>query len=1115
MAEKEYQKGEYGTAGKLYDKLATDFPESESWAKYKFLADMCNMQTTVSSATNRENPDSAIKKLEEFIDTHFKSELAKHTTGFGNEIFKAGEKVEVDISIFAGERIKAYQADRSNKAAELERTEKAIAQGRALFVKLEPYRSPEAAPLDRIRKDFDAIESQVNHERERTAELAKAADILSKQENITDAVIQAVEADLAGKGYLSDPEAQGLIAVAKGKLQALVKYVSDPLPPIKVPQASIASLLFVTPIGRTQIPLPSGGPEVPPSIFLGVARGILYAIDENTGSMLWAVRIGQEITDPPTVAKVDRDAGPVELAVVTSNAGGEAGVAAYALRTGEALWYQSLPAPAAGPAVVVGNRAFIPVRDSLGTIYEFDLDTGYRKGRIRMGQPAGPGAVLRPGTNLLYVAAEARRIFVIDVALRDENGIAKTPQCVQVIATGHPAGTLRTPPVVIGPEGDTLAERWMMLSQATGSGTMKIRIFPVLPIQPLGTDGKLPPETVATPAAELPLQGWAWFPPATDGERLAVVSDVGQARFFELKNPSNFDRPLFSVPEPHLPLTPDGTPSCGLVFPGEEAAFWVLANGTMQKFRLGLVPSRGYEMLASPQQLSLGEAIQPPQFNARKDSAFLVVRSLNSDGYRAVLIGLRDGVIRWQRQLGIAPATTSIPQGSGSLIVSKDGGLIEVPLDGGAAIGQGKAVPESWLIAPPYENATSVTSVAVSSDGKTVYTVTQILASEELKLVPKYLIRRIVGGKVVHEGSVAARPMSNGQPAPLAGPPVVLGDSLVLPLADGFVYRHTAGTGKSNPDSIADGPSWSGDQRIDASTRCYLTPLSETAFLTSNGSKKLTKWEWPKDGRWSPVSNWELRDQPTGAGMLIPPPSGSGPARLLVADASGSVSLYPNDRGGAVVKRWLPGSELIPAGKPTSALMMQLDGNNKPVVAYTIDDKYLVCLDLEKDKTRWVVPMGDDVEGTLVGAPQAVGGGRWAVTDLGGRVAIYDSSAGKPVGSVAIGVRFKLTDDSLAALAQATMPETTQSKLKQFKDKEMSREELSKEVAKALSPQEQDEWKRSILINAAFGLSGALPDMAASHNGSYSILIPFSDGSIVIIPAPSGPAPAPEPKPKE
>ena len=79
--------------------------------------------------------------------------------------------------------------------------------------------------------------------------------------------------------------------------------------------------------------------------------------------------------------------------------------------------------PAAGPAVVVGTRAYVPLRDEQGTIYEFDLTSGTRRGRIRLGQPVGLNCVaVRPGTGLLYAAADARRVYVIDAGAKDDDG---------------------------------------------------------------------------------------------------------------------------------------------------------------------------------------------------------------------------------------------------------------------------------------------------------------------------------------------------------------------------------------------------------------------------------------------------------------------------------------------------------------------------------------------------------------------------------------------------------------------------------------------------------------------------------------------------------------------
>jgi hypothetical protein len=992
-ADKEYAKPDYPAAARSFEKLVTDYPDNENTPRYQFFADLSRLQVVVGTVTNRDDPKGAIDKFESFLKSQKDSPFAKPTkSSHGGEIYKAGKKLEEDIVLHAKDCVKNYSADRSGKAAELERAVKAIETGRALLVKLEPFRSPDEIPLDSIRTDFDQVEVEVKKERDRIAAL-KAADRQLMNPELSDAVIQQVEGELANKGWLADPEAQEMLAKANRKLRELVRYESDVSPPVDFPPATTASLLFMSPIGKTRSL--SSATDGTSRVFLAMARGILTAIEENTGAMLWAVRIGQEITDLPAIAKVDLENGPTDLAIVTSQVGGAAALSCYVLQTGQPRWYQPLPAPAAGPAVVVGTRAFVPIRDNQGTIYEYDLLSGNRKGHIRLAQPAGPGGVVRPGTGLLYVAADARRIYVIDALIRDEDGRLKPPQCVQVLATGHPAGTLRTPPVMIGPDGDAPAERWMILSQADGPGSMKLRAFQVLPIPTAAADGRIPEETAAASAGELPLRGWAWFPPVTDGERLAVVTDASQLRLFELKQPANLDKALFGLPEPKLPTPPEGVPVRGMVFPAEEAAFWVLSNGVMQKFRLGLIAARGVEMLPVGPSIPLGEPTQAPQFNARKDATCLVVRSQNSDGYKAVLLNLRDGSFLWQRTLGLVPATAPLAQEEGLLLVSKDGGLLMVPKTVSATPGPPIAANTSWVIAPPPENVTGTTSVALSPDGKTICTVTLINVNEDLKLVPKYLVRRVTGGKLVHEGTVNALSLANGASAPLAGAPVLIGESLILPLANGIIYRHLAGTGRSNPDTLIAGPPWSGDQRVDASLRCYITPLPDGSFLTSDGTKKLSRWDWPADGRWNPVGSWELREQPAGPGLLLPPAGGTGPARLLIADVSGSVWLYANDRGGQPLRRFGP------SGRPSSPLVMQLDAAGKPIVAYTVEEKTVVCLDPERDLPR-AARTGDDTEGILVGSPQRVGDGRWAITDLGGHVTVFDTTFENRLGSAKI-----------------------------------------------------------------------------------------------------------------
>ncbi|HTK75221.1 MAG TPA: hypothetical protein VL371_08185, partial [Gemmataceae bacterium] len=890
---------------------------------------------------------------------------------------------------------------------------------------------------------FEGVEVDVKHERDRTTAITKARTDLSQ---LSDTTIQKVENDLAAAGFDGDDEARQIVAEAKGKLLELVKYEPFPAEPRTPPKSAAATIQFVSPIGATRPPPPAAvGDEVPPAVFLGVARGILYALNEDGGKLLWAVRVGADITDPPTVTRADLATGPTDVAIVVSNVAGVSAVAAYPLRAGgAAVWYQPLElpnpkkpdemtsVPAAGPPIVVGTRVFVPLRDELGTIYEFDLTTGTRRGRIRLGQPVGHNTIaVRPGTGLLYAAADARRVYVIDAGARDDDGNPLPLRCVQVIATGHSPGTLRTPPLLIGPEGDAPAERWMILSQASGRN-MLLRAFAVLPIQPPPLDGKAPPEVPATPAVELPINGWSWFPAVNDGERIAVATDFGQFRLFGMKGFDSLDKALFAQPEPNppLPAPADGRAVRGVVFPAEEAAFWVVANGNLQKFRLGLIPSRNVELLPMGPPIPLGEPTQPPQLNGRRDAACLIVRSLNSSGYKAVLINLRDGEARWQRQLGLVPTTPPIPQGEGVLLVAEDGGMVHVPFASGAGAGLNLTAPPEWVRATPPESATGPTVVAVSADGKSVFTVTPISLHEGQKDVAKFLVRRVADGRIVHEGSVNA-------PGALAGLPVVVGDALLLPIADGFVYRHIPGVNPT-PDMLVAGPLWAGG-RHSSEAICHITPLSETAFLTSDGGKRLTKWDWPSTGRWSPTGNsWDLRERAAGPGVVLPPSAAGGAARFLVADVTGSVWMFATDRSGPHLRRWKPGVGL-PVGQPSSPLVLQAGAGGRHLVAYTVANRLLVCLDPDRDQPLWATRPAEDAEALFVGAPQAMGDGRWIATDLLGRVTLFEGVSGKV--SAALGIR----------------------------------------------------------------LPGAVPAVASGRLGAAAILCSLSDGSAVVLPIPAPP----------
>ncbi|MDY3562057.1 PQQ-binding-like beta-propeller repeat protein [Gemmata sp. JC673] len=993
-AQEEYQKAEYAAAGKLYEKLVQDYPGSDRVNKYKFFADLSSTQVTVRAVTNRQDYEPALKRFAAFLESHKSSPLTKPTE-YGRDVLEAGKKLCEDIAEYAGDRVTAYQADRA-KSEELSQADAAVAKGRELVAALDPLRGPDDQPLDKLKGRLDQAEKSVQRERARTAAFARAK---AQLEAPTDALILSAEAELRAAGFIDDPEVRALVATAKGNLRKLVRYTDDPAPPEPVPPTTAASLLFVTPVGKTKLH-EAGVGAAPPTVFLCVARGILYALDEDTGTLLWATRVGADITDPPVVTRVTLAGGPTDIAVVASNVGGSAAVSGHALKTGAPLWYQPLPAPA-GPAVVVGGRAFVPLRDPEGTVYEFDLATGQRIGHIRLGQTlAENGAVLRPGTNLLYVAAEARRLYVIDAGGKDDGGNRINPRCVQIVATGHLAGTLRVPPLFVGPEGTDPADRWLILSQSHGPTVTNLRAFPVGTVEP-PPDGATVPEAPAAPAAEVPVPGWVWYPPVCDGERLAVASDTGQFRVFGVNQPGNLDKPLFPMAAPALPGTPDDRPVRGLVIPVGESEYWLLAGGHLQRARLVLVPNKGQDVVLAGTRAGVGEPVHGPQLSARKDAACLVVRSANSSGCRAVAFDLRTGEVRWQRQLGLVPAKLSsaercagpVPQGDSFVLVDEDGGIVVVPVAGEVAASQSLAAKPEWVIASAPPGASGPTVVAAAADGQTVFAVTPVTA----KGGPKFVVRRVAGGKLLGEDEV-------GAPGELAGQPAVVGGALHIPAADGFVHRFIPGAGVTAPAALIAGPKWRGD-RPAAAAVCGITPLSDTTFVTSDGGKKLTRWEWPPGANAArrELGEWVLREAVAGPGAVVPGEA-DGPPRLIVGDVSGSVWMFASDKSGAPLRRWRAGGARLPAGKLSSGLAVQTGEGNRAAVAYVVDGKAVGAIDPDRDEPLWTVPLSEDASGTPVGDPQPAGANRWVVTDLAGRVRVLDGATGAALDTKSVGL---------------------------------------------------------------------------------------------------------------
>src|SRR5262249_39830889 len=120
-------------------------------------------------------------------------------------------------------------------------------------------------------------------------------------------------------------------------------------------------------------------------------------------------------------------------------------------------------------------------------------------------------------------------------------------------------------------------------------------------------------------------------------------------------------------------------------------------------------------------------------------------------------------------------------------------------------------------------------------------------------------------------------------PAPLAGAPAVLGARMLLPLANGTLARlplplAANAAAEEGPDGRAMGAS--------PDARCQVLPLGGDRFLTSDGARGVTCWEWPigRNCRALPggeVPTLQLNDRVV-AGALVPPAKAGAAERLCL-----------------------------------------------------------------------------------------------------------------------------------------------------------------------------------------------------------------------------------------
>jgi hypothetical protein len=275
--------------------------------------------------------------------------------------------------------------------------------------------------------------------------------------------------------------------------------------------------------------------------------------------------------------------------------------------------------------------------------------------------------------------------------------------------------------------------------------------------------------------------------------------------------------------------------------------------------------------------------------------------------------------------------------------------------------------------------------VLPAEDGKSVYIVACPRRGRDLvvrHVQPVGTGRRL---KVI-EGTVR-------MPAALGGVPAVVGTQLVVPLADGVLARLPLPLppGMLDPDL---GQNWRAP-RAAPEARGQVIALGSDRFLTTNGARGLTTWQWPANRECEPLplgrdsaTTLELEERIVSSPLRLPD-KGKGLVRVCVADSAGKVSLVEVEEDGNLrIKRsWDVGGQ-VTAGP-------FLTGKDGQRIGCIVQHSRLVWIDPTREELLWTyaTAKGD----AIVGRPR-IAGGMVVVADQSGLYLGLNPATGHPVG---------------------------------------------------------------------------------------------------------------------
>lgn len=417
------------------------------------------------------------------------------------EAFETDREDAAGLLVDIGERL-AGEADQKGTSDE---KEKVLGNLKGWFSLLEnpmymtsTLRQNLSPRISKIEETRGRVERDIARDRELVATVAAMKEALGKEDTKA-AYDLRTELVRRYPRLTDDGDLRSLILQASGIQQNLVAAAPS-LPRVsreELETEKIDSVLLNNRLGQSVADLAN-------RVIYFRARGLVLALDAETGAIRWRRYVGSANNNPP----LPLGDGPTDGVLLSDGREGE-----LQLVSDNELRWRSLIGEPFHPPLVDGNTVYLATPS--GSVFSIDA----REGDARWGRRLPQTAPVPPGRQIggsgLYIPGEHSNLYVLE---------SSSGKCLQSHYLGHQPGTISVSPVsLLG---------YLFVFENAGSDYSLCHVLKIG-----DNDGLL---NVAQNSVRL--AGNVKTPPAVQNSRMIVLTDLGQITVFDVEPSAQNDK---------------------------------------------------------------------------------------------------------------------------------------------------------------------------------------------------------------------------------------------------------------------------------------------------------------------------------------------------------------------------------------------------------------------------------------------------------------------------------------------------------------------------------------------------------------------------------------------